>query len=208
MLDYQRPSLPELVFHDERGVVIPYGQRWAAQGWDGPDDTYSVTAHPERFAPLVEVARAIIEHLTATYDVSRTDTNELNGVTRVRLVPRVPSAAPLEFTFHPDPRVNVIAGINTDVGWFCPCDHCDEDVQVLVGVLEQEISAVVEGKFREWLNDPEQGYGGNDLFLAYKFRTADGVGRGGSGSVGDRGRPDLRTRFKDVPPQWAPWTRH
>ena len=35
-----------------------------------PEDTYSVTRHPERFAPLLEVARALREYLVATYDVT------------------------------------------------------------------------------------------------------------------------------------------
>jgi uncharacterized protein DUF6226 len=110
VIGYQRPPVPELVFRDENGAVIPYGRRWAAVDWDGPADTYSVTAHPERFTPFVAVARAIVEHLTATYDVSRTDTTYRDGATRIRLVPKLAGTAPLEFTFRSPSRVDVTAG--------------------------------------------------------------------------------------------------
>jgi hypothetical protein len=114
-------------------------------------------------------------------------------VERVRLVPTIPTVAPLEFTFRTSPSVDVAAGITTDVAWFCACDHCDEDVTVVIENLEHEVSAVVEGGFREWLNDPENGYDGDDL--------------GGSGDVSEPNRGDLRAKFRDVPPQWAPWPR-
>lgn len=72
------------MFRDKRGAVIPYGRRWAAQNRDGPDETYSIRAHPERFAPLINVAHAIIEHLTTTYDLRREDVHEVEGSTRGR----------------------------------------------------------------------------------------------------------------------------
>lgn len=207
MLRYQRRPLPELLFHDESGAVIPYGRRWADQNWDGPDETYSVTAHPERFAPFVDVARAIVEHLDATYEARREETDEVASITRVRLVPSDPTAAPLEFTFGPRHMVHVTAGIATGVAWFCHCDHCDEDVQVAIENLEQEVSAVVDGGLREWLNDPAQGYDGDDLFLAHEIRSSDGaVNIGGSSIVTDEeARDELRARFADVPLRWAPW---
>jgi hypothetical protein len=200
MRGYQRPPLPELVFRDESGAVIPYGRRWVARDGDGPEETYSVTAHPERFEPFVEVAQAIVEHLMATYDICRADVTEAAGIRRVRLVPRDTAAAPLEFVFRSATRVDVTAGVTTSIAWFCDCDHCDEDLQVVVGSLEQEISAVVEGGLREWLNE------GYDLYTARELRSADGeLERGGSSYVSSRDRDEVHMRFADVPPQWAPW---
>jgi hypothetical protein len=207
MLDYRRPPLPDLVFRDARGQVIPYGQRWADRDWDGPEETYSVTAHPERFAPFVEVARAIVEHLVATYDVRREDSPGPGGSSSVRLVPAEPTAAPLLFVFDPSPRVRVTAGLRSSIAWFCECDHCDEDVLVAIDTLEQEISAVVSGGLREWLNDPAAGYVGDDLFLADSLTSPDGeIDGGGSSSVDDPARREaLRAEYATVPPQWTAW---
>ncbi len=73
MLDYVRPPIVIDEFLDDDGSVIPYGNRWLDNDRDGPEDTYSVTKHPERFQPLVDVAHAIIDHLVAMYDVQRED---------------------------------------------------------------------------------------------------------------------------------------
>ena len=64
---YVRPHLPAATYYSRDGEPIPYGRQWGA---DGPDpDSYSVDSHPERFAGLHVVARALIDHLAAAYDV-------------------------------------------------------------------------------------------------------------------------------------------
>jgi hypothetical protein len=199
--------VPDLVFRDEQGEVIPYGRRWVDQDWDGPDDTYSVTRHPERFTPFVEVARGIVEHLASTYDVTREDSVDPSGHSQIRLVPSDRTAAQITFVFQSSTWVDVTAGRWSSIAWFCDCDHCDEDVEIAIETLEQEVSAVVDGGLREWLNDPAQGYRGEDLFLADSLRSLDGeIDQSGSSSVNDdRRRDELRALFVDVPPRWAPW---
>ncbi|MDO8150372.1 DUF6226 family protein [Isoptericola sp. b408] len=49
MSTYVRPALPAVVFRDDAGAPIPYGARWTDRAGP-PEDTYSVCAHPERFA--------------------------------------------------------------------------------------------------------------------------------------------------------------
>lgn len=64
---YVRPGLPAETYYSAGGEPIPYGRHWGA---DGPDpDSYSVDSRPERFAGLYAVARALIDHLSAAYDV-------------------------------------------------------------------------------------------------------------------------------------------
>jgi hypothetical protein len=63
---YQRPSIDARVFRNADGLLIDYGNRWAGSP---PEDTYSVDTHPERFAPLHEVADALITHVCDSYDV-------------------------------------------------------------------------------------------------------------------------------------------
>ena len=93
------------MFRDASGAVINYGSRW---GNDGPPaDTYSVTAHPERFAPLHLVADALIRNLVDNYEVQVSD-NPANAADLrrradflrvVRLTPADESAASLTFGF-------------------------------------------------------------------------------------------------------------
>lgn len=146
VIDYVRPPVLIEEFLDEHGLVIPYGSRWADNDGDGPDDTYSVTRHPERFQPFVDVARAIVDHLVATYDVRREDPDERTVVLR----PVNAQAAPLSFVFTPFPSVQVTAGARTRIDVACGCDHCDEGVLDLVAELEESISAVVAGQLTEW----------------------------------------------------------
>ena len=204
MIDYVRPPVVIEQFLDDDGQVIPYGSRWEDLDQDGPDDTYSVTKHPRRFKPLPDVARAIVEHLVGTYDVQRSDPDAQTIVLR----PSDPDAAPLTFEFNPFPWVHVTAGVSTGIAWFCECDHCDEDVMVAIGQMEDEITAVVDGGLREWLNDPANNYTGDDLFQAYALRSVDGeINSAGSSSVDDTDqRQDLRELYADVPGAWAPWT--
>ena len=49
-MTYRRPELELGIYLDEFGVPIPYGRRWGMGS--PPDVTYSVCAHPERFAPV------------------------------------------------------------------------------------------------------------------------------------------------------------
>ncbi len=70
MSPYTRPSIAPQVFVDADGEVIDYGHRWSDSP---PAEAYSVTVHPERYAPLHAVAAALIDHLRLTYDVEVDD---------------------------------------------------------------------------------------------------------------------------------------
>lgn len=201
MIDYVRPPVVIKEFLDEDGIVIPYGSRWASL--DGPEETYSVAKHPERFQPLVDVAHAIVEHLVATYDVHREDPDEQTVVLR----PIQRGAAPLRFAFSSLPSVHVTGGVSTRLDVMCGCDHCDEGVLDLVDVLEDWISAVVDGGLREWLNDPAMNYTGDNLFQAHTLRSVDGeINSSGSSAVdGASDRQKLRVLYASVPEQWALW---
>lgn len=54
---YKRPDIKFAEYVDELDTPIPYGERWNGE----PDsESYSVTEHPERFAPVQQVARALL----------------------------------------------------------------------------------------------------------------------------------------------------
>ena len=135
---YVRPSILEQEFLDADSSVIDYGHRWAR---DPDDDAYSVTAHPERFAPLHVVAHALIEHLGA-------------GAPRVgvalRIDPTTVGAAPIEFTLTPFPGVLLRSGEGFFARFpFCGCDARDESVPRLIDELEETVLAIVAGGLEE-----------------------------------------------------------
>jgi hypothetical protein len=72
-----RPTVPEQVYRNDAGQVIDDGNRWRAEA--PPEDASSVALHPERFAPLHQVADALIAYLAATYDVSVSDCVEVTA---------------------------------------------------------------------------------------------------------------------------------
>lgn len=153
---YLRPPVSEPVCYDASGQVITYGTRWN----DGPPgDSYSVCTHPERFAPLVPIADALIAHLVATYQVEcREDLAYASDlyppvqdvVRALRLTPVRADAAPLTFVFTADPAIVVHAGLLTNFHFpSCGCDACDECWDGAAQSLEDTIFAVTDGRFGE-----------------------------------------------------------
>lgn len=57
LANYTRPEIPDQVFRDADGHVIPFGTRWG-NGLKTPDGAYSVVANPERFDPVVTIVEA------------------------------------------------------------------------------------------------------------------------------------------------------
>ena len=157
MSSYSRPPIPERTFRDADGHVIHYGDRWP--DGDGPEDTYEVVSHPERFEPLHAIADALIEHLVAEYDVTvaeepdpaRPDVGRMDGFDRcVRMAPSDPNATPLTFLFYPFPSVTVLAGLfHWEPFPDCGCDHCDETALSAADELERLVFIVVDGGFGE-----------------------------------------------------------
>lgn len=169
MIDYVRPPVVLEEFLDKSGAVIPYGSRWVEMDQDGPEETYSVTTHPERFQPLVEVAQAIVDHLVTAYDVRREDPDEQTVVLR----PSPPDAAPITMTFTSFPSVEVTAGTSTRLDEMCGCDHCDEGVIDLIDELEESISAVVAGQLTEWPSGHELRHSNGERWKSGGSETAD-----------------------------------
>ena len=64
-----RPPLPTVTYYSDEGNSAPYGQQWR-EGEPTPD-SYGVDSHPERFAGLHSIARALalIEYLAAVYAI-------------------------------------------------------------------------------------------------------------------------------------------
>lgn len=208
---YVRPDLPTEDYYNSDGEPIPYSRQWGA---DGPDpDSYSVDSHPERFAGLHDVARALLDHLTAVYDVDVQDdpvhAGELvmkgPGVLQaVKTTPGDPGAAALTFVLTGYPGVMVHAGVLHDFPFpVCGCDACDETVETTADRLERLVLSVAAGGYSE--RYPV----GRKRWSEYALTAWDG-----SGSESGQGEPaptstarlhDAEIRLREVAGGWSPW---
>ena len=208
---YVRPPLPAATYYSRDGEPIPYGRQWGA---DGPDpDSYSVDSHPERFAGLHLVARALIDHLTAVYDVDVQDdpahAGELLMERQGRAAggqghPAGSGAAALTFVLTGYPGVVVHAGVLHDFPFpVCGCDACDETAETAADRLEMLVLSVAAGGYSE--RYPV----GRKRWSEYALTAFDG-----SGSESGQGEPapaaaarlqDAELRLREVDGGWSPW---
>ena len=208
---YARPALPAETYYSREGEPIPYGRHWGA---GGPDpDSYSVDSHPERFAGLHAVARALIEHLTAVYDVDVQEDPVLaeellmrggEVLQAVKLTPRDSGAAALTFVLTGYPGVMVHAGVLHGFPFpSCGCDACDETVETVADRLEMLVLTVAAGGYSE--RYPV----GRKRWSEYALTAWDG-----SGSESGRGEPgpftaarlkDAEVRLREAASGWRPW---
>ncbi|OLT50941.1 DUF6226 family protein [Cellulosimicrobium sp. CUA-896] len=225
---YVRPPVPRQVFHDAEGRPYEYGERWADR--DGPpEDAYSVDSHPERFAPVVDVADALVAHLVATYDVTveAADLRDVDvpphtaeepahpllaGIRHlaqpvervVRLVPTADDAAPLTVVVTGYPGVQVRAGVlHVDAFPACGCDACDDSAESQAEMLEHLVLAVAAGRFGEGVrrawDDPRT------VWVRYATWSDDNSSYG-EGRRRRRGLTPARRRLAALPNgRWSAW---
>ncbi len=151
MSAYRRPDVEIATFLDDEGRPVPYGTLLG----DPPEEAYSRCTHPERFVPVVVVARALAEHLVATYDVRRDDA-VVAGRPTTTLTPAGGGAVlRLRIDGGPLPNVELAAGHRFEESWpDCGCDACDDDVLDLLDHLEATVQSIVGGGLSEWRDAP------------------------------------------------------
>lgn len=215
MSAYRRPPIAERVFRDRDGAVIHYGKRWG--GGSPPEDTYSVENDLDRFAPLHDVAEALVAHLVVTYDVAVVDDPAVGTdllrplenedvVRAVRLTPPSTTAAGLTVVLTSYPSVVVHAGLLHDVPFpTCACDACDETWQNQADDLEELVLAVVAGRFGEWVT------GGPRPWISHAIADESGrvvsSGGGVAGSIPTHRRRAAREVLRALGGPWEPWQR-
>ena len=168
------------------------GERWGPAG--PPPEAYSRVTSPDRFAPVVAAADALVARLSKEYDVVDGDA-QLDGATRaVRLLPVVGAQITIGITDFP--------GVVYSLGhWcrgnapMCGCDACDETAEEAINQLTTTVDDVVAGRFVERLtrNPPR-------LWMEFADRRG--------WSLLD---PDTLTRLSAVAPpgthEWPAWRR-
>ncbi|KFF60104.1 hypothetical protein JF66_06740 [Cryobacterium sp. MLB-32] len=209
MNGYRRPSCAAEIFSDEQGHPVEYGNRW--DGGCPPTDAYSRVSNLQRFAPLHDVAIALIEWLQNTFDVtvehSPSATADLlhmpdDVVSAIRVVPHDPSAATLTFVLTQFPGVVIHAGTLHDFRFpGCGCDACDDNATSVADELEWTVRTVASGGYSERI-DPWPG-----RWLEYRLVEADARMR--SGRTRTNALPKERVQFarRTLPPagRWLPW---
>ena len=180
--------------------MINFGDRWSTDSGP-PPESYSTLEHQERFAPLLAVATALIEHLAAHYDVT---VEEGSGtplppphapspdrvLRAVRLVPQDTHAAPITFAMTDDPSIWLFAGALLSAPHpSCACNACDEEWEGCADALEAQVFTIVGGGLSEHISPPkrprwrfERGMGlvrGMGRTVSYRLRMPDGSAESG-----------------------------
>lgn len=208
MLGYRRPVVSSAVFLDGAGNEIAYGSRWGEGG--PPDNSYSVTSNLKRFQPIQDVADALVEWLTRSYDVQiiRTATvasdllHRRDDVTRaVRITPSHRAAAPVTFVYTSFPSVIIHAGELHDFPFpFCGCDACDESWESAVDELEWTVLTIVRGGYRERI-EPDK-----ELGVHYSLVEPGISSRSGQNRATDYPPDRLEHAVANLPEAaWAAW---
>ena len=140
---FRMPQLPAR-WRDGEGREHAFGGRW---GMDGPpEDAYSRVTHPQRYAPLHDVADALVAHVLAVYDcVAEEEAPEEHELRAVRLR-AVPGTAGVHIAWTDFPGVRARLGSGDEVAApLCGCDACDEDLQRTAEALRDAVLDAVAG---------------------------------------------------------------
>ncbi|PKQ27182.1 MAG: hypothetical protein CVT64_01695 [Actinobacteria bacterium HGW-Actinobacteria-4] len=217
MTEYVRPEVDIPIFLAADGTPIPYGHRWG-QSVDGdwtpeaPDSAYSVATHPERFAPIVTVANALIEHVASAYDVTvdadapvpawmldRDSDADQKVVRAVVITPKDPQCSPLTLVETRYPSVELHAGVQAFEPFpACGCDACDDDLFGLFESLEHHVLAVVKGNLVEQLT-------WRGLFTQWTFPDGSSSSTMPRRQVSREHIAQLRKLRRTHPDCWQPW---
>ncbi|WP_156942815.1 DUF6226 family protein [Mycobacterium genavense] len=198
------PALQIPDFRDESGTVIRYGSRWTGSP---PDDAYSRVSNPARFAPLWNIAEALIEHLQTAYRVDIASLTESTpGTTKlIAVTSQRADAARLLFRFTDFPGVEIAAGVGYRAAFpSCGCDACDETCEGVAEAMEVLVFAVAGGRFTEHITAGPTGK------ASMRFRVESTSGAVQSGAIPDwEPAPAVRAdaaRLARLPGGvWQPW---
>ncbi len=166
-----------------------------------PDEAYGRVTDPERYRVLHGAGLALLDRLTATYQVEQVEGadvdaslgHDVDAERTVRLVPTADGAAPLTIAFSTFPGCLVRFGQwHVEAYPACGCDACDEDPAGLVERLGDHVDDLVHGQFSESIGT------GRKTWLSFGFRTSSGS------MVLNKEEPRLP---RGVDRHWQPWTR-
>ena len=155
-------------------------------------------------------ARALIDYLASTYDVTLDKSaspvadflRPLEVLEVVRVSPQDPTCATLTFGFSSYPGAFLHAGVLHDFAFpTCGCDACDEGIDDLLDHLEATVFAVIGGNYRESI------VGWPRRWVTYELNKMDGSegGRTRLDAVSKDRIKSASRRLAAVPGWWAAW---
>src|SRR3954470_6086510 len=122
--------------------------RWGPEG--PPQEAYSRVTNPQRFAPVVGAADALVVTLEREYDVETAAVGLDYALRAVRLTPR--EGAPLVVGVTDFPGVRLRLGHWATANFpQCGCDACAEEAEDVIEALDEIVADVVGGAFVEEL---------------------------------------------------------
>jgi hypothetical protein len=176
---------------------------------DPTPESYSRVTNPGRFLPLLQMAVDLLDRLAAEYDVSRDEVFDPPPGARpvaqarpsVRLVPTIPTAAPIAVLFTTFPSLIVRCGrFLIEPFPSCGCDACDETAPMEGERLQAMLGDVVAGRFEETVTLPLIGYAS----IGYRLGEPDsptGYRSGGRRVT----RAEARRAGGARAIEWQPW---
>lgn len=211
MHGYVRPRIDAQEFLGADDAPIAYGERWPYTR--PPEETYSVVTHPERFAPLHEVADAVVDFLTENYEVMLEHDSHValdilyrgDDVLRaVRITPESPDSASVTIVYSTYPGLRAHIGLLQDAHFpVCGCDACDDTWQSEAERFERTIFAAVLGNYQERVTLAPK------LRTFYQFEYENGgEGAEGEPSLAERDRAIAAASILErIGGHWAAWPR-
>ncbi len=184
------------------------GNRWGPDG--PPEEAYSRVTNPERFAPLHDAARALLDRLEAEFDVRRAVVTEPDDeyskggsdLPTVMLAPNDDASAPLLVTFTEFPGVIVRFGFRGFRAFpTCGCDACDESAEEEAQQLREEVDRMVSARYSEVVTIPALGKA--HVVDTFEWPT------GRSSQEGPMDRAEARKLIEEgrATKSWQPWSR-
>lgn len=151
---FRMPPLPQR-WQGADGREHAYGERW---GVDAPsEDAYSRVTHPERYAPLHEVADALVAHLLTEYECTASPDATVGRELRAVRVQSAPGTAAVRIAWTEFP--GVLADLGGDISVtapVCGCDACDEALEhAAEQCCDRVLTAVSQGPGAWPLRSPE-----------------------------------------------------
>jgi hypothetical protein len=124
------------------------------------DDAYGRVTNPQRYLPLHDFARTLIDHVVGRFAATATNggLDEFDDRMRqhidavVRIAPTVGHGGPIIIAFTSFPAIVIRLGSHFSAPFpSCGCDACDEPVDVLCHEMTDMIDTYVAGGLTEWL---------------------------------------------------------
>ncbi|MDP8017633.1 DUF6226 family protein [Prescottella equi] len=174
-----------------------------------PPEAYGRVTNPERFAPLIPAAEALIADLKHRFEVTVTRGPATRGrsskvvpVESVRITPAHSDQAPLTITFTSFPGLYLEAGAWQHISLpSCGCDACDEKVEDVLRELAEYSEALTAGQLSERIT------GRIRPMLEHSWQ-GEGWGQSGKTSLHASRAAELRNAELQPPAdgRWRPWT--